>query len=353
MKKPNSSMETQVFTGSEGAAIAEALRQAAESAQHAKENLADSRPVEAGQVTELGLSLAQIQTCRKRLLNRDGTFNVERAGSTIFSTRSLYHYLMNISLWLFLGYIVSVYVSLNLLFASIYFFLGASSIDGSTASTTIERFFDCFFFSVQTFATIGYGKLTAHGIVPNLVATAEALVGMLTFALATGLFFARFSRPTAKILFSDKALISPYGSGKAFVFRVANARQNQILRPEARVVLSRLERQNKQLMRKFYELNLERSQVMFLPLNWTIVHPIEEGSPLWNITDAELRASQAEFMVLLSGTDDTFAQQVFAASSYNCDELVWNAKFKNILEEQESGIPRIDLRRLDEFEIVN
>lgn len=302
--------------------------------------------------TDVGIDVQQSRVSRARLLNRDGTFNVDRVGSSVFSSRGLYHYFMNLSGPIFFLYIVGAYLSLNFFFAVLYFLCGPGAIDGLPDTSLGERFYNCFFFSVQTFATIGYGKMSPHGIAPNFLATAEALVGLLGFALATGVFFARFSRPTAQILFSDRAVIAPYRGGKAFQFRVVNERKNQIIHAEATLVFSRLEAYGEDVVRKFYELRLERSQVMFFPLNWTVTHVIDKDSPLFDVREESLADSDAEFMVLISGTDDTLAQQVFSASSYKPNEIVWHARFKNILEEQANGIPRIHLGRIHEIEVL-
>ena len=239
------------------------------------------KSAEVNDPTEVGIGGEQVRAARIRLLNRDGSFNVERTGSSVFSSRGLYHYFMNMPGLLFFGCIVSAYLAVNLLFASLYFLCGPEALDGLGNLSAADRFLQCFFFSVQTFATIGYGKLTPHGTPANLLSTAEALVGLLGFALATGIFFARFSRPTAALRFSDRAVIGPYRGERAFQFRVVNERSNQIIYADAKVLFSRLESLGSdQVVRKFYELPLERSQVLFFPLNWTVTHLINKESPL-------------------------------------------------------------------------
>jgi inward rectifier potassium channel len=329
----NSALETQVFSS-------EALKKFQE----------EQLKSHSGDGAEFGIIADPVQFSGKRLLNRDGTFNVHRIGSSIFSSRGLYHYLMNIPSAIFFSYLIGAYFFVNFIFASIYFLLGPAALDGSVASSEMQRFANSFFFSVQTFATIGYGKMSPHGFIANIVSTFEAFIGLLGFALATGLFFARFSRPTARFVFSNKAVIGSYRDKTAFQFRVANQRKNQIIKPEAKVVLCRFERRDGTFARKFYELPLERTQLLFLPLNWTIVHPIDESSPLYGVTEQQLLESKAEFMVLISGTDDTISQQVFSVSSYTSEETIWNAKFKNILESRADGVASIDLRRIHEIE---
>jgi inward rectifier potassium channel len=173
------------------------------------------------------------------------------------------------------------------------------------------------------------------------------LVGLLGFALATGLLFARFSRPTAKIIFSERAVVAPYRGITAFEFRIANARRNQLIEVEAKVLFARFEDSDGNSIRRFYTLALERNKVVFFPLSWTIVHPIDEASPLFGLTAADLTATNAEFLVLLTGIDETFSQTVHARSSYQADEVIWNAKFSSIFKKGGKGNTlSIDVRRL-------
>jgi inward rectifier potassium channel len=289
---------------------------------------------------------------QRRLLNRDGSFNVRREGYSPLSSHSLYHYALSLSWTSFYLHIGALYLVLNFIFGIFYFLCGADDFTGSMAVTPIERFLDCFFFSVQTFATIGYGRINPVSIIANLLVTEEVLVGLLSFALATGLLFARFSRPNAKIRFSDKSIIAPHRDATAFEFRIVNERANQLIDLSARLVMSRLELESGGVRRKFYDLPLERSQVMFFPLHWTIVHYIDEDSPLHGITTEKLAASDAEFLVLLTGLDDTFSQTVHTWSSYKPSEIVWGAKFSNILEDQKNGSVKIDMNRISDIETV-
>ncbi len=200
------------------------------------------------------------------------------------------------------------------------------------------------------------------GLAANLVVTVEALVGLLWLALATGLLFARFSRPTARILFSRRAVVAPYRGGTAFEFRIANARSSQLIEVEAKVLFARFEDgggggagggRPARAVRRFYPLELERASVVFFPLAWTIVHPVTETSPLRGLTSEDLRASDAEFLVLLSGVEEAFAQRVHARSSYKWDEIVWGARFSDILHHPTGREPiAIDVGRLDSIEPV-
>ncbi|MBP9839115.1 MAG: hypothetical protein KBC84_10435 [Proteobacteria bacterium] len=324
----NASLETQVFSNR----IFQDL--------DAKSKAADQ--------SDLGFG-SHVASRSKRLLNADGSFNVIREGVGL-SSWSFYHFCLNTTWLQFLSSLFLSYVIINLFFASLYYLCGADALVGIDNDLQYHRLIECFFFSVQTFATIGYGRISPNGIPSNILVTIESLVGLLCFALATGLFFARFSKPTAKILYSKFSVVAPYKHQTAFMFRIANLRKNQILNLEAKVIFSRLEQLDGQIKRKFYELPLERQMVMYFPLSWTVVHPISTESPLHNAREADLRKAEAEFLVSLSGIDDTFNQQVYSSTSYKYDELVWDAKFVNILEDQENGAVKINLKRINEIE---
>jgi inward rectifier potassium channel len=212
-------------------------------------------------------------------------------------------------------------------------------------------FSQAFFFSVQTFATIGYGQIGPNGFAANSLVTIEALVGLMFQALATGLLFARFSRPTASILFSQQAIIAPYGGGQSLQFRIANRRKNEIIQLEAQVLLSAMETDGRGgLVRRYRLLPLERNKVTFFPLSWTIVHPIDQASPLAGKTSADLVQAEAEVLVLLSGIDETFAQTVHARSSYRAEDIIWNRRFRSIFVQEQGRSLSVDISRLHEIE---
>ena len=299
---------------------------------------------------DLGFGSVVARESRKRLLNRDGSFNVVREGLSFFQTLSPYQYLLTTSWPRFLGFIVLFYLVTNLVFGLAYFACGPEQIAGSNATNLHSQFLEDFFFSVQTFATIGYGGMHPVGLAANLLVTLESLVGLLGFALATGILFARFSQPTAKILFSRNAIIAPYRGITAFEFRIANARANEMIQVEARVLLSRFKRDGSG-NREFVNLKLERTQVVFFPLAWTIVHPIDEQSPLWGATHEDLKDWDAEFLILLSGIDETFSQTLHTRSSYKAHEIVWNARFADLFNDPKpDGTLSIDVGRLHQIE---
>lgn len=304
------------------------------------------------EVRDLGFGAVVARESRQRLLNRDGSFNVARKGLTWGSSLSPYHTLLTVSWTRFMGLLVASYLVLNGAFAVAFLACGPDALHGpypvAGAGTGFAR---AFFFSVETFSTIGYGTIGPASLAANLVVTVEALVGLLWLALATGLLFARFSRPTARILFSRTAVVAPYRGKTGFEFRIANARSSQIIELEATVMLARFEDHDGRQVRRFYPLALERDAVTFFPLSWTIVHPIDEASPLQGLTRDDLRRTNAEFLVLLTGIEETFAQQVYARSSYRWDEVVWGARFADILHHPTGDEAlTIDVSRLDRIE---
>jgi inward rectifier potassium channel len=237
----------------------------------------------------------------------------------------------------------------NVAFALGYLACGPGALEGTDGGAT--SFLDAFFFSVQTFATIGYGKLTPRSLPANLLVTLEALVGLLAVALATGLVFARFSRPTARVLFSERAAIAPHDGVLSLVFRMANERRSQIVQAEVSVTVIRDDRTVEgETYRSLYDLALERHHSPFFTLSWTVVHPIDEKSPLRDIaSDAGLRSAGAEIMVSLVGIDDALAQTVHARFSYAPDDIVWGGRFADILERRD-GLVVMDLDRFHDVE---
>lgn len=299
---------------------------------------------------DLGFGAVVASESRKRLLNPDGTFNVARRGLGVWSSLSVYHALLRMSWPRFLATLAGGYLVANALFAAGYLACGPAALVGA-ADPSVGRFLAAFFFSVQTLATIGYGHTYPAGLAANTLVVLESLTGVLGFALATGLLFARFSRPTARIVFSRRAVIAPYRGGQAFMFRIANARRSELIELQANVLLSLLEDSDGRRIRRFYTLPLERQHVAFFPLSWTIVHPIDELSPLNARTQAELLAREAEILVLLTGIEETFSQTVHARSSYRAGEIVWAARFADVFHrDADDGDLTIDMGRLHDIE---
>ncbi len=279
----------------------------------------------------------------RRIIDKDGSFIVRRRGGT---WRDVHPYLHLINMgwaqflvWLFLGYLI-----INTLFALAYFALGPGELMGAPTTTEGGRFLNCFFFSAHTLSTVGYGSIAPKGLGANIVASLESLVGVLGFAVATGLLFGRVSRPSAKIGFSENMLISPYQEITSLQFRVVNRRANDLMEIEARVLLMTVDPVNGQSQRTYKQLKLERDQILFMPLTWTVVHPIDNESPLWGVTPEQFEQQQAEVMILIKAYDDTFSQTVFSRFSYRHEEVIWNRRFGPAFSVDEDGDLVLDLQ---------
>jgi inward rectifier potassium channel len=288
----------------------------------------------------------------QRLLNKDGTFNVQREGLPLFHQIAVYHYFLNISWLKFLTYVAGSYVLTNVLFAAGYMLCGRDAITGFGAQPMAARFSTAFFFSVETLATIGYGNIAPNNLPANIIVTVEALVGLLGFSVVAGIVFARFARPVARIVFSRNALIAPYKNIRALMFRIVNQKTNEIVQLKATVLLTR-RKSGVDGEREYHPLKLEREHVVFFPASWTIVHPIDEESPLRGVDAAALRASEAEILILLNGFDETFSQTVHTRSSYKADEVVWGARFLPMFNPPHpDGTISVDIRKLHDFQPV-
>jgi len=311
-------------------------------------------PEEQARDRDLGFGSVVSRESRQRLLNRDGSFNVARSGLGFLATFAPYHLLLTISWKGFLGVVCLTYLVLNLLFAVAYLACGSDALLGTGAAMLGGRFSQAFFFSIQTFATIGYGQIAPNGMAANLVVTVEALVGVMYQALATGLLFARFTRPTAALLFSARAVVGPYNGGQGLMFRIVNRRRNEIIELEAQVLFSALEPDNRGgTVRRYVALPLERNKVTFFPLSWTIVHPIDSASPLAGRTREDLERTEAEILVLLTGIDEALEQTVHARSSYRADEIIWNARFLSMfLQADRQSRVSVDVSRVHEIELL-
>lgn len=285
-----------------------------------------------------------------RLINRDGSYNILRRGGKAWRP---YQALVEMSWLRFFALITAIYIVVNSIFALIYLTIGLEYLSGAEPTgSPAGDFFVAFFFSVQTFTTVGYGAISPTGIAANIIASIDALVGLMGFALATGLFFARFAQPQSSILFSKKAVVRPYKDTpyESFQFQIVNQRNNKLINLSAKVSMSWVDKDEKgQKVRRFTLLELERDKVLLFPLNWVLVHIIDKDSPLWQKTPEELEAMRPEFLVLLQGYDETFAQDVHANSSYVFKDLVWGKKFRRMYFPEE-GHTILELDWIDELE---
>jgi len=278
----------------------------------------------------------QFSSRLRRAINKDGSFNVRRRGA---SWRAFHPWLALVNMsWLgFATTLGLMWLAVNTLFAFLYFNLDPNELQGVMVSDAWHRFLDDFFFSAQTLTTVGYGGIVPRGVLANFVASTEALLGLMAFAVGTGLLLARVSRPSARIAFSPYALIAPYQDGTSLQFRIVNERRNTLMELEARVLLMTVVPCARGPERRYDILTLERKAVIFFPLTWTIVHPIDSTSPLFGKTAADLERLQAELLILIKGFDDTFSQTVNARYSYRYDEIRWNARFAPAFHIDEEG----------------
>jgi inward rectifier potassium channel len=301
------------------------------------------------EIQDLGFG-AKVASQKQRLIDRDGSFNVVRTGQSFFERFSPYHYLVSISWLRFNTFVVVAYLVINILFAFIYLAFGVNNLN-IQHTHFLQDLLDSFFFSVQTFTTVGYGRLNPTSDIESFIAGIESLTGLMGFALATGLLYGRFSKPNAKIIYSKNAIIAPYKDITAFEFRISNARDNQLIEADIQVMLSMKDKgKGREAKRVFHNLSLERQKVTFFSLTWTIVHPIGKESPLYGLTANDLKEADAEFLILLKAFDDTFSQTVHSRSSYKYDEIIWDAAFRSVYLDTKSGISTIDMRLIHEID---
>ncbi len=287
----------------------------------------------------------------KRLLNQDGSVNVRKTGLSFFDHFSVFHFLVTANWLTFNLLVIITYLLVNIVFGLIYWSIGIDEI-GIKHDTAIEDLLESIYFSAQTFSTVGYGRANPGSHLANFVAFSEMLIGMMYLALAAGLLFARFSRPVAKIVFSKKAMIAPYKNEKGFMVRLSNAKTNLLLEVEAKILLTMTINENGELVRKFYNLPLEMRKINMLALSWTVVHPINDQSPLANFSKSDLDKSNAEFVVMISGYNNTLSQQVHSRTSYKFHEVEWGAKFSPIFT-NEDGMAVVAVNKIGDYHKIS
>lgn len=288
-----------------------------------------------------------------RYINPDGTFNVVKRGLPFYKTMSVYYNLISMPTGRFILMVFSFYLVVNLLFATAYYTFCKSSLAGISPNSNMGYFWEAFFFSCQTFTTVGYGRVNPEGSLANIIAAIESFAGLMAFALATGLLYGRFARPKADLIFSENSLVAPYHGMNALMFRVAHLKNHVLNNVECQMILAMAVDENGVKVRRFYQLKLELSKINFLSLTWTVVHPIDDESPMKTMNQADFENADAEILILLRGYDDVFSQEVHKRYSYKYTETVWGAKFVSLLGNITSDKKQIlDLSRLGEFERV-
>lgn len=284
-----------------------------------------------------------------RFINKDGSPNVVWRGAGILDRYSIYHFLINIPNWKFILLIFGYYMLINLLFAGIYYVGCQNHLLGLIKGTPFETFEEVYFFSSQTLTTVGYGRISPEGLLTNTIASTEALIGILTLAIITGLLYGRFVKPKAYIRYSDNAVIAPFRDGKGLMFRllpIKNARLSEVV---VQLTASMMIEENGKTINKYYSLPMQFNTINSLYLSWTIVHPINEDSPIWGMNMRELEEADFEFMIYLKAYDEDFSNTVISRTSYTYEEILNGTKFIPMYYDSEEGEGTIiDTSKLNE-----
>jgi inward rectifier potassium channel len=283
---------------------------------------------------------------RVQLKIQDGQFEIIGMGAWYSYWRDPYHLLLTIPWAGFLLIICLSYIAINIIFALAYWLGGDCIANARTGS-----FLDLFFFSVQTLASIGYGAMYPKTLYSNIVVTIEAMIGLVGIAVMTGLAFARFSRPSARVIFSRVAVITPYNGLPTLMFRTANQRRNLILEAQMRVYLMRDEITTEgEFIRRFHDLKLLRNQTPSFTLSWLALHPIDETSPLYGMSAESLIQTNTNIVISVSGIDEAVAQVVHARHQYTAHDILWNNRFVDIFHHTSDGHRYIDYKYFHDVE---
>jgi len=289
-----------------------------------------------------------------RLTNKDGSTNLRKTGLPFWERISVYHSLLRMKRSSFLFFVLLIYTSVNIFFALIYYAIGVDHLIGMDGEQTqVEKFMDAFFFSSQTLTTVGYGHIAPSGMAMNITASIESLIGILIFALVTGLIYGRFARPRAYLIFSDNLLVAPYKNDRALMLRIASYKNNHLTDVEAVMTLALHIQENGKTLTRFYPLNLEFKRVNSLALSWTLVHPMDEESPLFSYSKEDIEDSKMELIVAIKGFDDHFSNIVQQRTSYTYKEVVYGAKFLPMFNRATSGTHTVlELDKINAYELA-
>lgn len=289
-----------------------------------------------------------------RFFNKNGAPNIEVHGLPLWRRLNIYHSLLSMPRWKFLFAIILFFVTVNLFFASVYLWIGIDHLGGMVAHTDGEKFGEAFFFSAQTFTTVGYGRINPTGFLASLTASLEALIGLMSFALVTGLLYGRFARPRAYIRYSKNALFVPFREGVALMFRMVPYTKNYLLNVEVKVTLALKIEEGGQLKNKFFNVPLDIAKATTMTSNWTLVHMINEDSPLFGFTRKDIADAEAELLVFVQGFDESFSNTVVSRTSYRYEDFVYGAKFAPMFHPDPTNSTTIlHLDKLDEYTLVD
>ncbi|MFY0255758.1 ion channel [Chitinophaga sp. 30R24] len=273
-----------------------------------------------------------------RFINRDGSFNIRREGRSFVDRFNVYHALLNLPVWQFGLVVLLFFFFINLLYASVYYCVGYTELQGMLGKTPWQKFKEVFFFSTETFTTVGYGRINPIGLGANIVAAIEAMTGFLSIAVATGLIYGRFSKPRAHLLFSDEALITPFHDKSALMFRFASYKEHHTLtNVEVLVTLGLQVQEEGEAVYQFFDLPLERRKVETLSMNWTVVHLIDEQSPLLGFNAKDMEVADVEIYVTVRGFNDVYSNTVLQRTSYTYEEVLFDRRFVPMYRESSDG----------------
>lgn len=287
----------------------------------------------------------------KGIINKDGSSNIIHVNNK-FGVEDMYTFFIELSWFKFFLLVIACYTVLNILFGLVYTFIGIEQITVPKGNF-FDDFLNGFFFSAQTLTTVGYGGIVPEGITANIIAAFEALIGLLSFSFITGLLYGRFSKPRAAIRFSSNLIVRDFNGGRALMFRLMNSRKTIMIEPEVAVTLSLNEKDEKgQYKRSFFTLQLQRSKIMYLPTIWTIVHPIDEKSPLYHLSNEEIKKLDAGLYVMIQYHEESFGQKVYQASSYKFSQIETDVKYAPSSSFDEDGYTILDHEKLSDVEPV-
>jgi inward rectifier potassium channel len=290
-----------------------------------------------------------------RFINKDGSHNVKHIGRPLSERNNIYSKLINIAWWKFLALVFVFYFFINLLFALIYYWFCLPNLLGMIRGSNWQNFQEAYFFSAQTLTTVGYGRISPNGFFTNTVAATEALIGILTLAINTGLLYGRFVKPKAHIKFSHNALIAPFRSGTALMLRLAPIKNASLSNMMVRVTASlMLPNENGKHINKFFNLPLQIETLDTFVTTWTVVHIIDNESPLWEMKPEQMEGTELEILVYVRAYDEDFSSTVVKRTSYTHEEIVHGAKFKPAFYEDPDGQGSIvEHQKLNQFELVD
>ncbi|MEO6000961.1 MAG: ion channel [Chitinophagaceae bacterium] len=286
-----------------------------------------------------------------RFVNKDGKANIVKSGIPFFERYSIYHSLLDFPRWKFALTILGFFISINIVFASFYYTIGVDKLGGVLLGSPLQNFAEAFFFSAQTFTTVGYGRINPSGFLDSTIAAMEALTGLLSFAVVTGLFYGRFSRPRAFLKFSENMVVAPYKNATALMFRLVPYKNNQLTEAEVKITIAMTIDEEGKQVNKFYPADVEISKINSLTLSWTLVHALDERSPLYNFTLEDMQQAKVQVLIFVKAFDEAFSTTVVARSSYISDEIIYGAKFTIMYEANEEGTGTIlYINRLNDIE---